>query len=296
MSAAPIAHIGVLVSDVAAARANWSRALGGTFSPIVRYRPAEWRYRSEVCGGSNDLRQTIYIGVDPSIEIQQFVSNGTHAPERGQGGHHLGFPPVDDNVLCGKTLCALGVDVAAEVHYEGRPIIQFTEARDLNNVSTEWVELSPGHLDLKDDGSPVDRLPTGEGTVFEPDAILNLRGERPWSGIVEIGIVVDDLDRAAARWAGVTGRAFALSSDGTPSRTALSEGPSALIRLVEASDATEREGISHVVVETDDLGSVRERLRSANVPPETDTASDIQIEPAFLNGVSLRYRACPAQT
>jgi hypothetical protein len=85
MSAEPIAHIGVLVSDVTAARANWSRALGGTFSPIVRYRPAEWRFQSKVCDGSIDLRQTIYIGVSPSIEIQQFVSNGTRAAEGGQG-------------------------------------------------------------------------------------------------------------------------------------------------------------------------------------------------------------------
>jgi hypothetical protein len=38
-----------------------------------------------------------------------------------------------------------------------------------------------------------------------------------------------------------------------------------------------------------------QRLRNADVPLETDTVSDIQIDPAFLNGVSVRYRACPAQ-
>jgi hypothetical protein len=30
MSAAPVAHVGILVSDVVAARNNWSKALGGT--------------------------------------------------------------------------------------------------------------------------------------------------------------------------------------------------------------------------------------------------------------------------
>ena len=296
MNAAPVAHVGILVSDVVAARNNWSKALGGTFSPVVRYRPAEWRFHSEVTTGDTDLRQTIYLGVDPSFEVQEFVHNGMHAADRGEGGHHLGFPPIDDVARHRDELSMIGVRPAAETYYRGRLIIEFTEPDDLNNVSAEFVVASPGHLNLKDDGSPVDRLPNGDGTVFDADTIIGLDEGRPRSGVVEIGVVVDDIGRALGRWSAVTGRSFTddAAMDGT--RSVTSDGPGARIRLLEAIDPTAREGISYAMIEVADLKAERSRLIAEGIPLTLDTEMDIHVEPAYLNGFSLRYRLCTEVT
>jgi catechol 2,3-dioxygenase-like lactoylglutathione lyase family enzyme len=290
MAPLPIAHIGILVADVETARRNWTNALGAPFSPIVRYRSAAWSGIADPVPHANDLRQTIYIGVDPSIEIQEFVNNGSHASSRGEGGHHLSFPPVSDNNARQRELAELGIEMDGGANYKGRWIIQFSDARALNNVSTEWVEESPGHLDLKDDGSPVDRLPDGSATVFDPETMLALDGHRPPSGIVEFGVLVADLDKAVETWSAVTGYAFDTDGD----RTAVSRGAAPAVRLVEAGQTPAREGLYYAVVKTQSIEQTLERLRRAGVPLAGEVSAvsgRVDVEPTYLNGFSLRFVA-----
>jgi hypothetical protein len=175
-------------------------------------------------------------------------------------------------------------------NYDGRSIVQFTDVRALNNVATEWVEASPGHHDLKDDGSPVDRLPDESSTVFDAQTILALNGERRPSGIVEFGVLVANLDKAIAPWSAVTGYTFDTSTNSE--RWAVSRGAVPVIRLVEESEASAREGLYYAVVETNNIEATLERLRRSGVPLVTTTSGtrgDAEVDPAYLNGFSLRF-------
>jgi len=290
MNPLPIAHIGILVANVGTARHHWSNALGESFSPIVRYRSAAWSDLADPTPHANDLRQAVYVGVNPSIEIQEFGNNGTHAASRGEGGHHIAFAPIADNSAQRRELAELGIEMDGASNYDGRSIVQFTDARALNNVATEWIEASPGHHDLKDDGSPVDRLPDGSSTVFDAQTILALNGQRPSSGIVEFGVLVANLDKAIAPWSAVTGYTFDTSTNSK--RSAVSRGAVPAIRLVEASEAPAREGLYYAVVETDNIEATLERLRRSRVPLVNATVGnhgDAEVDPAYLNGFSLRF-------
>ena len=290
MEPVPIAHIGILVADLETSRARWSKTLGMPFSPIVRYRSTAWSNLADPAPHPSDLRQTIYLGADPSIEIQEFVANGSHAPTKGEGGHHLGFPPVLDSQALREELTDLGVGIDGEVQHDGRWIMQFTDSRALNNTSTEWVEASPGHLDLKDDGSPVDQLPDGSQTVFEAETILELGGERPPSGIVELGLAVADLDAAVTSWSAVTGYAFDPSPDAD--RSAVSRGFTPAVRLVETTPSA-REGLCYAVIETADIAATRARLEREGVPLADGTLAPSEgadVDPGYLNGFSIRFR------
>jgi hypothetical protein len=290
MNPLPIAHIGILVADVGTSRRHWSNALGESFSPIVRYRAAAWSDLADPTPHANDLRQAVYIGVNPSIEIQEFGNNGTHAASRGEGAHHIAFAPIADNSALRRELAELGIEMDGASNYDGRSIVQFTDARALNNVATEWVEASPGHHDLKDDGSPVDRLPDGSSTVFDAQTILALNGQRPPSGIVEFGVLVANLDKAISRWSAVTGYTFDTRTNSERSAVSCRAVPA--IRLVEASEAPVREGLYYAVVETGNIEATLERLRRSGVPlvnTTSGTRGDAEVDPAYLNGFSLRF-------
>jgi hypothetical protein len=291
MAPRQITHIGVLVADVEIARQHWSKALGTDFSPVVRYRQSTWRDANDPAPHAGDLRQTIYLGTNPSIEIQQFVDEiSTHMASRGEGGHHFAFPRVPDNNARRDELTALGLEMKSGVNHEGRWIIQFTDAEELNNVATEWVEASTGHRDVKDDGSPVDRLPDGSTTVFDATTIVGLGGVRPNSGIVEFAVRVADLDSAVPKWSAVTGHEFEI--DGREGRSAVSVDIRPAIRLVESHDTGTREGLFRATVRTASVDATLKRLRESGVPTvDHDNANPayFEVDPSYLNGFLLRF-------
>jgi hypothetical protein len=292
MTPLQITHIGVLVADVEIARQHWSNALGTAFSPVVRYRQGTWRDANDPAPHAGDLRQTIYLGASPSIEIQQFVEDiSTHMASRGEGGHHFAFPRMPDNNARRDELAALGLEMKSGVNHEGRWIIQFTDADALNNVATEWVEASTGHRDVKDDGSPVDRLPDGSTTVFDAATIVSLGGVRPPSDIVEFAVRVANLENAVAKWSAVTGHEFESDGNGEE-RSVVSREIVPAIRLVETSDPHAREGLFRAVVKIASARETIERLRRASVPVVDQDGEDpghIDIDPSYLNGFSLRF-------
>jgi len=302
--ALPITHIGILVADLELTREHWSTALGMPFSPISRYRPTNWSDLGNPTPHLHDARLTFCLGIDPSIEILEFVGNGTHSPSRGEGGHHLAFPPVDDLIARRRELAALGIGVDGEIQNGDRFIFTFSDARELNNVYTEWVEESPAHIDVKDDGSPVDRLPDGTKTLFDVQTIRDLGGQRPWSGIVEFGVRVDSLDAAAPIWSAVTGSPF-LAAPAEPADDGLDglfTGRSLVgtelepqVRLFEGP-AGARQGLTYAVVAVPRFEDAVSRLATNSVPlrnhphDQAERFGYVDVDPGYLNGFALRLR------
>lgn len=290
MEPLPIDHIGLLVADLEKSRERWQTALGAAFSPISRYRPHNWSDRGDPRPHLHDARLSFYLGVNPSIELLEFVGTGTHAPDKGEGGHHLSFPPITDNALRRAELRDMGVGIDGEVFHDGRWIFQFAEAEALNNIYTEWVEEHPDHPDVKDDLSPVDRLPDGSKTLFDPETILALPDGRPPSHMVEIGVAVHDLGHATPRWHEIVGYRFHPQPDGS----ALSDPPVPRIRLNPVT-ANKAEGLRYAVIAVEDLSVTRARLHASEVPFSLEVTSRGEsvavIDPTFLNGFAIRFRA-----
>jgi catechol 2,3-dioxygenase-like lactoylglutathione lyase family enzyme len=294
MQPVPLTHIGILVKDLDASRPRWATVLDLPFSPITRYRPQNWSDLGNPVPHLHDARLTFFLGVNPSIEILEFVGNGTHSPAKGEGGHHVAFPPLADCALRRQELADLGIGTDGEFFHAGRWMLTFADARPMNNVYTEWVEEHPDHPDVKDDLSPINRLPDGSKTLFDIATIEAVGGVRPPSGITEIGIAVDDLDKAAITWQAVIGCHFHGDADQT---SMVSNELHPRIRLVQQSDTASRQGLYFAVVSVPDLGRTQARLRSAGAPifhkrlgPE-GSQEEVWVDPEYLNDFSIRFRA-----
>lgn len=290
MTTPAITHIGIVVTDLEQSRANWAKAMDLPFSPIIRYRPQAWAIEGAKKSNSShdlDLRQFIYFGVNPSIEIQQFVDNGTHASEVGEGGHHIGFSPVSDTAFNRTSLEKNNFRIRSSVVFGDREVIQFTHNEDLDNVSTEWVELSDGHLDLKDDGSILDKNSNGNSTFFDTQTIKTFGTERPESSIREIAIYVSDLDKSVQKWSKLSGKSFTSSESRVA--VALSNGPGVLIRLIENKNTETRNGIFKLVVYVQDLMTKKIALERNKVPITLSTLHRLSVSPRYLNGMMVEF-------
>ncbi|QXT63724.1 VOC family protein [Tessaracoccus palaemonis] len=292
MEPLPLAHIGLLVRDVDEARRRWSSAIGLPFSPVTRYRPHNWSDIDNPTPHLSDARLTFCLGDHPSIEIIEFTGTGTHSPAKGEGGHHISFPPISDNDARRTELAELGIQPDGVIEHDGRLIFMFSDARALNNVFTEWVEEHPDHADVKDDLSPVDRLPDGSKTLFEPSTIQAVNGVRPTLPLTDIGVAVKDLSAAVREWEAVTSYQFDVDKSG---ESAIGTAPGAPTRfhLVVNGDPRRPEGLYEAVIEVGDLVAERNRLERESVPYRENPGlprPTITIDRDYLNQFTLHLR------
>lgn len=277
-----IAHVGVLVNDLELSRDHWSTVMGCAFSPVFRYRMASWSDFLRSDPHPVELRQSISFGCEPWVQLIEFAQNGSHGRARGEGGHHVGFAPVDGHVRRVE-LAGLGLLIEGASLVDGRWLIQFTKADVLDGVITEWVESSPLHDNMKDDRSPLDVLPDGSPSPFPPELFEGTGGHRPWSGITEIDISVADLESAIPLWSSVLDDSFDVDD-----RSALSRTTVPRIRLTHAANAGVRRGFVAGTVQTRDLDAARTRLQRGGVPATTDNSHGIVVAADYLNGLTLR--------
>lgn len=299
-------HVGVLTADLDAAREKWAAATGYTFSPVTRYRCVAYRDLNNPEPHLHDARISFSFEGRPFIELMGQTGEGTHSAKHGEGGHHLGFPVIPDNVVRAAELADLGIAIDGENIQDGRSILMFTERPALNNVHAEYVEDGHDHPDVKDDGSPVNRLPNGEKTLFEPETVERLTGAEPGGPLItEIGIVVADLGAAVARWGEVTGYTFAAAADAAASGAAASgAGELAVIsdqglpriRLVQNDSDQSAEGLRFLIL--DHAADLEDRLAALEaagvrvakaVRDEQGVLTALWTDPADLNGIQLRY-------
>lgn len=294
-------HVGVLTADLDAAREKWAAATGYTFSPVTRYRCVAYRDLNNPEPHLHDARISFSFEGTPFIELMGQTGDGTHSAKHGEGGHHLGFPVIPDNVARATELADLGIAIDGENIQDGRPILMFAERSALNNVHAEYVEDGHDHPDVKDDGSPVNRLPNGEKTLFELETVERLTGAAPGGPMItELGIVVADLDAAVARWGEVTGYTFTTVVDpavvGTDERTMVSDQGLPQVRLVQNNADRSAEGLRFLIL--DGAGGLEGRLAAVEaagvrvaktVRDEQGMLTALWTDPADLNGIQLRY-------
>jgi len=144
MSAPLIHHIGILVDNLEEAIPRWEKALGYTFEPIKRYRTNSWVDSSDETPHFHDARISFSLEGPPYIELMEFTGSGTHSEAEGQGFHHFGFVDQPDVMARRVELAAQGIGHDGEALGEdGRPILWFTEKRDLNGIRLEYVSTDP---------------------------------------------------------------------------------------------------------------------------------------------------------
>jgi hypothetical protein len=231
-----------------------------------------------------DLRQSISFDTDPWIQLIEFAPNGTHGAARGEGGHHLGFPPRDGLVRRAE-LERLGLSIEGGSLLDGRWLIQFTDVEMLEGVATEWVESSPYHQNMKDDGSPLDALPDGTPSPFPAHLFDSSGGARPWSGIVELGITVADVAAALPRWASVVDDSFDVDEAGV----AVSRAIAPALRLLPLDAHATRRGLVSATIHVDDLERTQRRLERARVPFEAEGPVGIAVSSGYLDGFTIRF-------
>ncbi|RLP74780.1 hypothetical protein D9V32_12125 [Mycetocola tolaasinivorans] len=148
-----IDHIGILVENLEESIVAWEKATGYTFGPIGRYRTERWRDHSDATPHPHDARISFSAEGPPFIELMEFHGEGTHSAKEGEGFHHFGFldyPEVESKMA---ELAEAGIGHDGESLDEGgRPILWFTEKRDLNGIRLEFVAATPQPV-VADDGS-----------------------------------------------------------------------------------------------------------------------------------------------
>ena len=162
-----IDHIGILVDDLESAILRWSETLGCEFSPIGRYQSTSYVDTADGAAHAHDARFSVSQTTSPYIELLEVTGTGSHAPDRA-GFHHLAIR-VESAESESARLALRGIRTAAHSREpDGRMHICFTDARDLDGISLEYISDFPGPIVL-DDGSAVWRDPaTARASLWGP--------------------------------------------------------------------------------------------------------------------------------
>lgn len=166
MPGRPINHIGFLVEDLEAAIEHWTEILGYTFSPIARYRTANFTESDGAEPHFHDARIALSREQNPFIELMEFSGEGTHSARNGEGLHHIAFTGIDDVEAEVRDLLSKGVNFNGTCFDdEGKILLTFTDKTALNNVRLELVRNAVQPV-VRDDGSPLALDSAGVPTLW----------------------------------------------------------------------------------------------------------------------------------
>ena len=121
-------HVGILVRDVEAARADFGALVGVEFEPVSTIQVAS----------GETIRYCYSLGDSPYLELMEMTGTGSWSPEQGEGLHHLGLsdPSVPDR-------CAAFGDAADPVSADesGTPRVALTRPEALHGVRLEYFDV-----------------------------------------------------------------------------------------------------------------------------------------------------------
>ena len=125
----PFFHVGILVRDIEAARADFTATLGLHFEPV----------HSQQIATGETTRFCYSLQGPPYLELTEMTGTGSWSPELPEGFHHIGLSDPSLPARC----AAFGdrVDVIAPGD-NGSPRVVLTPAEALHGVRVEYFDAA----------------------------------------------------------------------------------------------------------------------------------------------------------
>jgi catechol 2,3-dioxygenase-like lactoylglutathione lyase family enzyme len=125
----PFFHVGILVRDIEAARADFAARLGMEFEPV----------HSQQIATGETTRFCYSLQGPPYIELAEMTGTGSWSPEQPEGLHHIGVGDPSIPARC----AAYGnqVDLIAAGD-DGAPRVVLTRPEALHGVRVEYFDAT----------------------------------------------------------------------------------------------------------------------------------------------------------
>jgi len=123
-------HVGILVRDVEAARADFGALVGVEFEPVSTIQVAS----------GETIRYCYSLGDSPYLELMEMTGTGSWSPEQGEGLHHLGLsdPSVPDRCAASATRRTRSRPTRAARRGWRSPGPRHCTACDSNTSTSSW--------------------------------------------------------------------------------------------------------------------------------------------------------------
>lgn len=123
----PYFHVGILVRDIEAARADFGALLGVEFEPVSGTQVA-----------TGEMTRFCYsLQGSPYLELMEMTGTGNWSPELGEGVHHLGLSDPSVPGRCAAFGDRTDLISAAE---DGTPRVVLTRPEALHGVRIEYFD------------------------------------------------------------------------------------------------------------------------------------------------------------
>ena len=123
----PYFHIGILVKDVEAARADFTARLGVEFEPV----------QGQTIATGETTRFCYSLQGPPYLELVEMTGTGSWSPEQPEGFHHIGLSEPDLPARC--AAFSNRVDLIAP-GADGLPLVVLTPPEALHGVRVEYFD------------------------------------------------------------------------------------------------------------------------------------------------------------
>jgi catechol 2,3-dioxygenase-like lactoylglutathione lyase family enzyme len=126
----PYFHVGILVRDVEAARADFTAKLGVEFEPV----------HSQPIATGETTRFCYSLQGPPYLELVEMTGTGSWSPDQPEGFHHIGVS--DPSVAARCTAFGDQVDLIAPGDDDGSPRVVLTRPEALHGVRLEYFDAA----------------------------------------------------------------------------------------------------------------------------------------------------------
>jgi len=124
----PHFHVGILVRDVEAARADFTAKLGVEFEPV----------HSHPIATGETTRFCYSLQGPPYLELVEMTGTGSWSPDQPEGFHHIG---VSDSSVPNRCTAFGDVDLIAPAD-DGTPRVILTRPEALHGVRLEYFDAA----------------------------------------------------------------------------------------------------------------------------------------------------------
>ncbi|HEX4091986.1 MAG TPA: VOC family protein [Trebonia sp.] len=120
-------HIGILVRDVEAARADFTAKLGLEFEPV----------HSQQIATGETTRFCYSLPGPPYLELVEMTGTGSWSPDQPEGFHHIG---IADPAVPARCAALGGQPELIAPGQDGSPLVALTRPEALHGVRVEYFD------------------------------------------------------------------------------------------------------------------------------------------------------------